>query len=183
MFTSWLSLYSNWGKWSPLDFQNSKNYWKSPTIHNTPRPLSSVSLQLVLVNLRTTHRETNARPLKHHGRYPGCRRVAGTIPTPGYQQERYGCTFHSHTDLNSLWFLWGKEDYAITWGILLIVLQIAEQSLRSFEPAPGFSLILLQIVASGQLGQNTRLAAALFFKNFIRRNWTVSSTFVFSLRL
>ncbi|KAF8457248.1 armadillo-type protein [Terfezia claveryi] len=48
----------------------------------------------------------------------------------------------------------------------------AEQSLRSFEATQGFSLTLLQIVASDQLNQKTRLAAALFFKNFIRRNWT-----------
>ncbi|KAI5806627.1 Cse1-domain-containing protein [Peziza echinospora] len=49
----------------------------------------------------------------------------------------------------------------------------AEQSLRSIEATPGFSLSLLQIVASDSQGpaSNTRLAAALFFKNFIRRNW------------
>ncbi|KAF8468906.1 Cse1-domain-containing protein [Kalaharituber pfeilii] len=51
----------------------------------------------------------------------------------------------------------------------------AEASLRSLESTPGFSLTLLNIVASNaqdSQGMETRLAAALFFKNFIRRNWT-----------
>ncbi|EMC96592.1 hypothetical protein BAUCODRAFT_33956 [Baudoinia panamericana UAMH 10762] len=48
----------------------------------------------------------------------------------------------------------------------------AEQSLKAEEAKPGFSLALLQIVATDSFPQNTRLASALFFKNFIRRNWT-----------
>ncbi|KAK9371349.1 Cse1-domain-containing protein [Lipomyces kononenkoae] len=48
----------------------------------------------------------------------------------------------------------------------------SEQSLRAAEVQPGFSILLLQIVASGELPQTTRLAGALFFKNFIRRRWT-----------
>jgi exportin-2 (importin alpha re-exporter) len=48
----------------------------------------------------------------------------------------------------------------------------AEQSLKQEETKPGFSLALLQIVASDTFPQNARLASALFFKNFIRRNWT-----------
>ncbi|KAK5108888.1 hypothetical protein LTR62_007690 [Meristemomyces frigidus] len=47
----------------------------------------------------------------------------------------------------------------------------AEQSLRAEEAKPGFSLSLLQIVATDDLPQTTRLAGALFFKNFIKRNW------------
>lgn len=47
----------------------------------------------------------------------------------------------------------------------------AEQSLKAEETKPGFSLSLLQIVATDSFPQNTRLAGALFFKNFIRRNW------------
>lgn len=37
---------------------------------------------------------------------------------------------------------------------------------------PGFSLSLLQITASASYPYNTRLASALCFKNFIKRNWT-----------
>ncbi|KAK1024994.1 importin-alpha export receptor, partial [Friedmanniomyces endolithicus] len=48
----------------------------------------------------------------------------------------------------------------------------AEQSLKAEEVKPAFSLALLQIVATETLPQTTRLAGALFFKNFIRRNWT-----------
>ncbi|KAK9452092.1 Cse1-domain-containing protein [Limtongia smithiae] len=48
----------------------------------------------------------------------------------------------------------------------------AEQSLRSTEAIPGFSVLLLQIVASDAFPQTIRLASALFFKNFIRRKWT-----------
>ncbi|KAK0919781.1 importin-alpha export receptor [Friedmanniomyces endolithicus] len=48
----------------------------------------------------------------------------------------------------------------------------AEQSLKAEEVKPAFSLALLQIVATETLPQTTRLASALFFKNFIRRNWT-----------
>ncbi|KAK9479606.1 Cse1-domain-containing protein [Lipomyces japonicus] len=48
----------------------------------------------------------------------------------------------------------------------------AEQSLRSTESQEGFSISLLRIVASSDFPQTTRLAAALFFKNLIRRKWT-----------
>src|SRR5271170_6462398 len=40
------------------------------------------------------------------------------------------------------------------------------------EKQPGFSLTLLQITASNTFSYNTRLASALFFKNFIKRKWT-----------
>ncbi|KAF4553980.1 Importin alpha re-exporter-like protein [Elsinoe fawcettii] len=48
----------------------------------------------------------------------------------------------------------------------------AEQAIKQEESVQGFSLALLQIVASDSQPQTTRLASALFFKNFIRRNWT-----------
>ncbi|KAK9239017.1 Cse1-domain-containing protein [Lipomyces kononenkoae] len=48
----------------------------------------------------------------------------------------------------------------------------SEQSLRAAEVQPGFSILLLQIVASTDFPQTIRLAGALFFKNFIRRRWT-----------
>lgn len=47
----------------------------------------------------------------------------------------------------------------------------AEQSLRSQESNQGFSLSLLHVVASTNLPISSRLAAALFFKNFIKRKW------------
>lgn len=48
----------------------------------------------------------------------------------------------------------------------------AELKIRAEEKKAGFALSLLQITASGDFKYNTRLASALFFKNFIRRNWT-----------
>ncbi|KAI5298607.1 importin-alpha export receptor [Ascosphaera atra] len=48
----------------------------------------------------------------------------------------------------------------------------AEAALRTEEQKPGFSLQLLHITAAAASPYNTRLAAALFFKNFIKRNWT-----------
>lgn len=49
----------------------------------------------------------------------------------------------------------------------------AELSLRQREQQPGFSVSLLQIVASDQFQPTIRLASALFFKNFVKRSWTV----------
>jgi len=49
----------------------------------------------------------------------------------------------------------------------------AEAAIKQEETKPGFSLTLLQIVASDSYEPTTRLASALFFKNFIKRNWTV----------
>ncbi|OCT55025.1 Importin alpha re-exporter [Cladophialophora carrionii] len=48
----------------------------------------------------------------------------------------------------------------------------AELKIRTEENKPGFAISLLQIAASNDFQYNTRLASALFFKNFIRRNWT-----------
>ncbi|KAK5172604.1 importin-alpha export receptor [Saxophila tyrrhenica] len=47
----------------------------------------------------------------------------------------------------------------------------AEAALRTEETKPGFSLALLQIVTADSYPLATRQASALFFKNFIRRNW------------
>ena len=60
------------------------------------------------------------------------------------------------------------------WRIILIcfVLPLAETTLRQEEQKPGFSLQLLHITASQDVPYNTRLASALCFKNFIKRNWT-----------
>ncbi|CAI7622011.1 hypothetical protein N7533_013088 [Penicillium manginii] len=47
----------------------------------------------------------------------------------------------------------------------------AEQALRQEEQKPNFSLQLLQITASASHPYNIRLASALCFKNFIKREW------------
>lgn len=52
-------------------------------------------------------------------------------------------------------------------------IQTAEHELRRAETQPGFSIALLQIVASTTYTANTRFASAIFFKNFVIRNWTV----------
>jgi len=68
----------------------------------------------------------------------------------------------------------GKQDmesYTLSLIGHLIAL-VAEIALRQEEKKPGFSLSLLQITASATYPYNTRLAAALCFKNFIKRNWT-----------
>ncbi|KAJ5203921.1 Armadillo-like helical [Penicillium cinerascens] len=48
----------------------------------------------------------------------------------------------------------------------------AENALRQEEQKPGFSLQLLHITASQSSPNHIRLASALCFKNFIKRNWT-----------
>ncbi|KIV98654.1 uncharacterized protein PV09_09568 [Verruconis gallopava] len=48
----------------------------------------------------------------------------------------------------------------------------AESALRDEEQKPNFSLSLLHIVAVDSYPPAVRLASALAFKNFIRRNWT-----------
>ncbi|QSS63234.1 chromosome segregation protein [Histoplasma capsulatum] len=48
----------------------------------------------------------------------------------------------------------------------------AEATLRQEEGKPGFSILLLQLTATDSIPYNTRLASALCFKNFIKRNWT-----------
>ncbi|KAA6407194.1 MAG: chromosome segregation Cse1 [Lasallia pustulata] len=51
-------------------------------------------------------------------------------------------------------------------------LKQAELAIRQEEMKPGFSVCLLQIVASEGFSRQVRLASALYFKNFIKRNWT-----------
>ena len=47
----------------------------------------------------------------------------------------------------------------------------AEAQIKAEEQRPGFALLLLQITASESYPAQTRLASALFFKNFVKRNW------------
>lgn len=48
----------------------------------------------------------------------------------------------------------------------------AEGQIRAQEEQPGFALSLLQITANESYPTQTRLASALFFKNFVKRSWT-----------
>ncbi|KAF2471251.1 Cse1-domain-containing protein [Lindgomyces ingoldianus] len=47
----------------------------------------------------------------------------------------------------------------------------AEKTIAMQQTQPGFSLALLQIVASEAFPPTTRLASVLYFKNFVKRNW------------
>ncbi|KAF2180236.1 Cse1-domain-containing protein [Zopfia rhizophila CBS 207.26] len=47
----------------------------------------------------------------------------------------------------------------------------AEAAITQQQSQPGFSLALLRIVAANSLPPNIRLASALYFKNFVKRNW------------
>ena len=47
----------------------------------------------------------------------------------------------------------------------------AEAEIQQAEGNPGFSIALLNIVGSQQYPQTSRLAAALYFKNLVRRKW------------
>ncbi|KAF2647507.1 Cse1-domain-containing protein [Lophiostoma macrostomum CBS 122681] len=47
----------------------------------------------------------------------------------------------------------------------------AEAAITQEQVKPGFSLALLQIVASDSSPPTVRLSSALYFKNFVRRNW------------
>lgn len=50
-------------------------------------------------------------------------------------------------------------------------MRTAEIALLQEEKKPNFSLSLLQVVATQSSGSTARLAAALYFKNYIKRNW------------
>lgn len=52
-------------------------------------------------------------------------------------------------------------------------MNVAERIISEEEKKPGFSVSLLQIVAAENYGGVARLASALYFKNFVKRNWTV----------
>lgn len=52
---------------------------------------------------------------------------------------------------------------------------IAEDAILKAEAKPAFSVSLLQIVATDAYGSTARLASALYFKNYVKRNWTVGS--------
>ena len=49
----------------------------------------------------------------------------------------------------------------------------AEDYLMSVEKQAGYSIILLQLADSEQVEISVRLAAAISFKNFVKRNWRI----------
>lgn len=57
-------------------------------------------------------------------------------------------------------------------SLFLLLILPAELVLRSKEAQPGFSISLLHIIAEPSL-KDTHLASALYFKNLVRRKWTV----------
>lgn len=54
-----------------------------------------------------------------------------------------------------------------------LMFHTAEAAIGEAEKKPGFSVSLLQIVATEGYGAISRLASALYFKNYIKRNWMV----------
>lgn len=57
----------------------------------------------------------------------------------------------------------------------LLTIITAEDAILKAEAKPAFSVSLLRIVATEAYGPTARLASALYFKNYIKRNWTVGS--------
>ena len=49
----------------------------------------------------------------------------------------------------------------------------AEDCLMSLEKQPNYSILLLQLTDSEPVPMHIRLAAAINFKNFVKRNWRV----------
>jgi len=49
----------------------------------------------------------------------------------------------------------------------------SEQQLRSAEVQPGFGLMLLELLRGGSVEESARQAGAIYFKNYIRRQWSV----------
>lgn len=66
------------------------------------------------------------------------------------------------------------KDRALSCSSLTIL--TAEDAILKAEAKPAFSVSLLQIVATEAYGPTARLASALYFKNYVKRNWTVGFT-------
>ena len=52
---------------------------------------------------------------------------------------------------------------------------LAEKFLETIEGNSNYSLLLLHIVENGSFEDEIRLAAAVTFKNFVKRHWRVVS--------
>lgn len=55
----------------------------------------------------------------------------------------------------------------------MVLISLAELAMLQEEKKRGFSIALLQIVAAERFSSTARLASALYFKNFIKKVWTV----------
>ncbi|CAJ1447658.1 unnamed protein product [Effrenium voratum] len=53
------------------------------------------------------------------------------------------------------------------------VMRAAEQQLRAAEVTPGFGLVLLELLRSGSVEPAARQAGAIYFKNYVKRQWCV----------
>ena len=53
----------------------------------------------------------------------------------------------------------------------------AEEYLQSVEAVPNYGLLLLQLLDSPDCEMFIRVAAAVNFKNFVKRNWRIVSTY------
>ncbi|CAE7659585.1 cse1l [Symbiodinium pilosum] len=53
------------------------------------------------------------------------------------------------------------------------VMKAAEQQLRAAEVQSGFGLVLLELLRSGSVEAAARQAGAIYFKNYIRRQWCI----------
>ena len=65
----------------------------------------------------------------------------------------------------------GNVSRLLSESVIASTAKTSERSLKELENQDGFGLTLLHVVASSNLAISTRLAGALFFKNFIRRKW------------
>jgi hypothetical protein len=124
---------------------------------------TAVSSRKVLASVACTrHSHSRYTPTTYLSSLPhnhGCRSSSHCWPTPGQSRPAAEQTGYV-----------ANPPYIIDTHLTSIP---AEQALKAQESTPGFSLALLQIVSTDSFPQATRLAAALFFKNFVRRNWVV----------
>lgn len=54
-------------------------------------------------------------------------------------------------------------------------MRMAEQQLRAAEIQPGFGLMLLEVLRSASVEATARQAGGIYFKNYIRRQWSVEA--------
>ena len=50
--------------------------------------------------------------------------------------------------------------------------RVGEQAIQQAEKQPQYALHVLQLVESAQLTMPVRTAAAIAFKNYVKRNWS-----------
>ena len=97
-----------------------------------------------------------------HTRWVSQRNYSLNSTKPGKEQRQSSHVIMSDLDVIS---------NLLTQSVSAATAKSAEKQLKEIENQQGFSLTLLNIVQSTNLPLGTRLAAALFFKNFIKRKW------------